>query len=120
RAAERPLFNPELGFGFESSDTNDNELHISQTFDRANERGARSRVAAGQVDVGRGELSLARRDLALDVLGALANYWSAHERAAVAEQRDEITARLADVVVARGRVGDATQADENLARLAGA
>lgn len=120
RAAERPLFNPEVGFGFDSSDTNDKSLRLSQTLDRANQRGARSRVASSQVDVGRQQLAIARRDLSLELLAALGNYWTAAELANVAARRDELMRRLDDVVAERGRVGDATQADENLARLASA
>lgn len=118
RAAERPLFNPEIGLDFDSADTDDKTLRLTQTLDRANERGARTRVASRALDVGRAQLAIARRDLSLELLAALGSYWTADQLAAVATRRDDLMQRLAGVVAERGRVGDATQADQNLARLA--
>jgi cobalt-zinc-cadmium efflux system outer membrane protein len=120
RAAKRPLFNPELGVSFDRSGTNDKRVDFAQTLDWADQRGARSRVAESQVGVGREQLAIARRDLSLELLTALGDHWTAAALADVATRRADLMQRLADVVTERGRVGDATQADRNLARLASA
>jgi len=118
RAASRPVFNPELELDVERSDTDDALLRLTQTLDVAGVRGARSRVAAGQVAAATQRLALSRRNLAVEVLSTLGAFWTTSELAALAERRLELLQRVADVAEQRARVGDATQADVNLAHLA--
>lgn len=118
RAASRPLFNPELELDFESSDVDDKTLRVTQTLDVAGRRSARTRVAERQVGATQQLLALSRRDLAVELLSTLGAYWTASELAGLAERRRELLERVAEVAEQRARVGDATQADLNLANLA--
>ncbi|HEX6995728.1 MAG TPA: TolC family protein [Gammaproteobacteria bacterium] len=118
RAAARPVFNPELELDVERADTDDASLRITQTLDVAGVRAARSRVADGEVRAATRRLASSRRDLAVEVLSTLGEYWTASELATLAERRFELLQRVADVAEQRARVGDATQADVNLASLA--
>jgi len=118
RAASRPIFNPELELDVASSDTDDTLLRVTQTLDVAGVRGARGRAADARVGAGVEQLALTRRDLAVEVLSTLGAYWTANELAALAERRLELLQRVADIAEQRARVGDATQADVNLAYLA--
>lgn len=118
RAASRPLFNPELELELESSDTDDKILRFTQTLDLAGRRTARARVADGHVGASAQRLALTRRDLAVEVLSALGAYWTARDAADLADQRLDLLDRVAQVAEQRARIGDATQADLNLAGLA--
>ena len=77
RAADQPLFNPELEFDYENSDIDTTTGGLSQTIDWADKRGARAAVAdSGQV-AANAELRSIRQGLATDLLRALANWHTA-------------------------------------------
>src|SRR5690606_33539300 len=89
-----------------------------QTLDLAGRRTARAQVAESQVGASAQRVALARRDLAVELLSALGAYWTARDAAGLADQRLELLDRVSAVVEQRARIGDATQADLNLASLA--
>lgn len=117
-AASRPLFNPEIELEIESADATEKRLRVSQTLDIAGRRAARTRVAEENVESAALRLAQVRRDLAVELLGALARYWTAAELSDLAAQRVTLLERVADVVGQRARVGDVMQTDVNLAELA--
>ena len=118
QAASRPVFNPELDIGFESSDTNDRLIGVSQTLDIGRQRSARRAVAGGELQVAERQLAGARQELAVELLAALAEYWTARELDALGVLRLDLMQRFADVAQQRQQAGDLTQVDLNVANLA--
>lgn len=118
QAAARPVFNPELETDFANSDTSDRVIALSQTIDRAGLRGARTAVAEQERRMTGQRLAASRRDIALELLSSLADYWSARELAALGVLRVELMERFRAVAEQRRAAGDLTQVDFNVAHLA--
>ena len=118
QAASRPVFNPELDVDFESSDTSDRVIGLSQTLDIGRQRGARRAVARGELNVAEHELAAARQELTVELLSALADYGTARELDALGVLRLDLMQRFADVAQQRQEAGDLTQVDLNVANLA--
>jgi cobalt-zinc-cadmium efflux system outer membrane protein len=120
RAADQPLFNPELEFEHESSDIDTTTGGISQTIDWAGKREARTGVAqAGQV-AAVAELRARRQALAAELLRALADWQSAEAIARLSKQQSELMARFARLAEQRRQAGDLDQVELDLAHLASA
>ena len=117
-AASRPVFNPELDVNFESSDTSDRVLALSQTLDWAGQRGARTEVADWEREVAEQTLAAERRDIAVELLATLAEYWTARELDALGILRLDLMQRFSGVAQQRRQAGDLTQVDLNVANLA--
>ena len=118
QAASRPVFNPEIGVDFESADTDDRVLALSQTLDIAGRRSARRSVASSERQVAELELAAERRDLTLELLSTLAEYWTARELDALGVLRIDLMQRFAEVAQQRQQAGDLTQVALNVANLA--
>jgi cobalt-zinc-cadmium efflux system outer membrane protein len=118
QAASRPLFNPEIGVDFENADTSDRVLALSQTLDVARQGNARTEVARSERQVAEQELAAARQGLTVELLSALADYWTTRELDALALLRVELMQRFAEVARQRQRAGDLNQVDFNVANLA--
>ena len=118
QAASRPVFNPEIGVDFESADTDDRVLALSQTLDVAGQRRARRAVASSERQVAEQQLAAARRDLTLELLSTLAEYWTARELDALGVLRIDLMQRFAEVAQQRQQAGDLTQVALNVANLA--
>jgi cobalt-zinc-cadmium efflux system outer membrane protein len=120
RAAEQPLFNPELEFDHENSDVDMTTGGISQTIDWADKRGARTAVAeSGQVATFADSRAI-RRALAADLLRALADWQTADSIARVSQKQAELMSRFARLAEQRRQVGDLGQVELDLAHLADA
>jgi cobalt-zinc-cadmium efflux system outer membrane protein len=120
RAADQPLFNPELEFEHESSDIDTTTGGISQTIDWAGKREARTGVAqAGQV-AAVAELRARRQALAAELLRALADWQSAEAIARISNKQSELMTRFARLAEQRRRAGDLDQVELDLAHLASA
>lgn len=120
RAADQPLFNPELEFEYESSDVDTTTGGISQTIDWAGKREARTGVAqSGQVAAVAG-LRARRQALAAELLRALADWQAADAIARVSEQQGELMTRFARLAEQRRQAGDLGQVELDLAHLAAA
>jgi len=118
-AADRPLFNPQLETSYVSSDTNDSVIALSQTIDRTDLRGARTTVAERERDTAATQLSIDRRDLAVEVLSTLADYWTARDLLTLSDLRADLAQRFADMAQQRFEVGDLVpQSRLNVAQLA--
>lgn len=79
RAAERPVYNPELEFDAENSDADVRSIGLSQTFDWSGKRHARSQVTLSERDEAEAELALLRRDFTTELLSAVTEYHAAEE-----------------------------------------
>lgn len=120
RAADQPLFNPELEFEYENSDIDTTTGGLSQTIDWADKRGARAAVAdSGQV-AANAELRSKRQDLATDLLRALADWHTAEAVVSVSEKQTALMTRFANIAEQRWKAGDLGQVELDLAHLAAA
>lgn len=117
-AADRPLFNPELGVELEDSASDLQAIGISQTLDIADERSARLSVANYEHEAARAKLSSARRRVSSELVIGLTEYWTAVGLDELAETRIELMKTFTDLTLQRQQAGDLTQVELNIANLA--
>ena len=117
-AADRPLFNPELGLELEDSAANLQAIGITQTIDIADERAARLNVADYEYQAARAGLADARRQISAELLSNLANYSTAVGLDELAETRIELMETFLELTRQRQQAGDLTQVELNIANLA--
>jgi len=120
RAADQPLFNPELEFEYESSDTDTTTGGLSQTIDWADKRGARTAVADSEQVAANAELRSKRQGLATNLLRALADWHTADAVVRVSEKQTTLMTRFVRIAEQRRKAGDLGQTELDLAHLAAA
>jgi len=120
RAADRPLFNPELELGYENTDITTAAGGFSQAIDWADKRGARTAVAEFEQAVASAELQSIRQTLATGLLQALADWHAAAAIKKVSEQQTLLMTRFARISERRRKAGDLGQVELDLAHLAAA
>lgn len=120
RAADQPLFNPELEFDYENSDVDTTTGGLSQTIDWTNKRGARTAVADSVQVAAKADLRSKRQRLATDLLRALANWHTADAVIRVSEKQATLMTRFARIADQRRKAGDLDQVELDLAHLAAA
>jgi cobalt-zinc-cadmium efflux system outer membrane protein len=118
RAADKPLYNPELEVDGEDAETRTAFLGVRQTFDWADKQGARTRVAAYQRSAAEADLAQSRQSLAVELLAAVGGVRTAHDLLRLAEERSRLMQRFADLAERRREAGDLGRVDLDLARLA--
>ena len=117
-AANQPLYNPDLDIEFEDAGDVTKTLELSQSIDWSDKREARTRVAALERERVTTELAGIRQEVAIELLTALANYHTAGELTALAEQRRTLMQRFLSLTEQRRQAGDSGQVELDLARLA--
>ena len=117
RAADQPLFNPELEFDYESSDVDTTTGGLSQTIDWADKRGARTAVADSGQAAANAELRSRRQGLATDLLRTLAAWHTAEAVVRVSEKQTSLMTRFASIAEQRRKAGDLGQVELGLAHL---
>ena len=120
RAAGQPLFNPELEFEYENSDSTTKAGGVSQTIDWADKRGARAAVADAKQVVVNNELRFQHQRLATELLRALANWHTADAVVGASEKQTTLMTRFARIAEQRRKAGDLNQVELDLAHLANA
>ena len=120
RAADQPLFNPELEFEYENSEIDTTTGGLSQTIDWADKRGARTAVANFEQAAADAELQLIRQALATGLLQALADWHTASAVNRVSEQQTTLMTRFARLAERRRKAGDLNQVELDLAHLVAA
>ena len=120
RAADQPLFNPELEFEYESSEVDTTTGGISQAIDWSGKREARTGVAESGRVAADAELRARRQALATELLRALADWQAANAIARVSEKQSELMTRFAHLAEQRRQAGDLDQVELDLAHLAAA
>jgi len=118
RAADRPLYNPDFDIDYEDAGSVTKTLGLSQSIDWGDKREAHTRVAALERERVVAELAGVRQELALELLTALADYHTAAELTALAEQRCSLMQRFLSLTEQRRQAGDLGQVALDLARLA--
>ena len=117
-AADQPLYNPELEFEYENSDTETTAGGISQAIDWADKRGARASVAQNELSVAEANRAAVRQSLAAEMLSTLAGYATAVAQQELGDQRGELMQRFGDLAERRRKAGDLAQVELDLANLA--
>jgi len=120
RAADQPLFNPELEFEHESSEVDTTSGGISQTIDWSDKRSARSSVAGFELENAQAEFLARRQQLATELLLALADWHTATAIVHIDKRQTELMTRFADLAEQRRKAGDLGQIELDLAHLAAA
>lgn len=118
RAADRPLYNPELDVEYERAEVNTTTVGVSQTVDWADKRAASAGVGARALAAARAELDRVRQQIALSWLRALSQKAAADATQALAERRRKLAERFVNLAQRRHTAGDLRRSDLNLARLA--
>jgi len=117
RAADQPLFNPELELEYENSDTTTVAGGLNQAFDWADKRGARTAVAEFKQVAASAELRSIRQTLATDLLLALVDWHAAVAIKQLSEEQTLLMTRFARIAERRREAGDLGQVELDLAHL---
>ena len=117
RAADQPLFNPELKLEYENSDTTTTAGGLNQAIDWADKRGARTAVADFKQAASSAELRSIRQTLATALLLALADWHAAVAIKQLSEEQTLLMTRFARIAERRRKAGDLGQVELDLAHL---
>lgn len=117
-AASRPLYNPELSFDAENSDSDTRSIGISQTLDWGGKRKARAAVAESDRMVVEAEYRAARWAVIVELLDGLAQHQTGVDRDALADSRQQLMQEFADLAQRRFDAGDLNKIEFELARFA--
>lgn len=120
RAADQPLFNPELEFDYENSEIDTTTGGVSQAIDWSDKRAARAAVAGFELEGARAEFHSRRQRLAADLLQALADWHTTGAVLRVSEKQVLLMSHFADLAERRRKAGDLGQVELDLAHLAAA
>ncbi|MBV1951255.1 MAG: TolC family protein [Cycloclasticus sp.] len=118
RAADQPLFNPEIEFEYERTDVDTKTAGFTQTIDWSDKRSAQTRLADISWQQSLIELAFQQQQLSAEVLLALASYQSSVESQRVAAKRKASMAKFVDIAKRRYDAGDLTEVNLSLAQLA--
>jgi cobalt-zinc-cadmium efflux system outer membrane protein len=120
RAADQPLFNPELEFEYENSEIDKTTGGLSQTIDWADKRGARAAIADSELVAAKADLRSRRHSIAADLLQALAGWHTTDAVVRVSEKQTTLMMRFARIAEQRRKAGDLNRVELDLAHLAAA
>ena len=118
RAAQQPLYNPELELEYEKTDIRTRTAGINQTIDWGDKRSSLSRIADHELMVAKTTLQQQRQELAANLLSALADYQNSLATKQVADKRHDLMSRFAALAKQRREAGDLAQIELDLAQLA--
>ncbi|MCU7959213.1 MAG: TolC family protein, partial [gamma proteobacterium symbiont of Bathyaustriella thionipta] len=120
RAADQPLFNPELELDYENADVSTYSGGVSQTIDWSDKRAARSSMADYELLSANASLIARRQTLATALLKALMDWHSANERLSISQKQADLIRRSVKLAERRRKAGDINQADLGLTRMVSA
>ncbi|HEB81238.1 MAG TPA: TolC family protein [Gammaproteobacteria bacterium] len=116
-AADKALFNPELELDAETAETDSAYVGLSQTIDWGDIRGARTERATSEKSAAQLAFESTRRDIATQLLAALADFHTTEALKTLAEQGNELMQRSARLAKQRFDAGDLGQVEVDLANL---
>ena len=118
RAANQPIYNPELDIEAERSDINTMSIGISQSIDWADKRSVLSHASNAEIRYALAELNNQRFSLAKKILTTLTNIEATRQFQTLAQQRVELMMEFASNTEKRQQAGDVGLQDTALARVA--
>ena len=118
RAANQPLFNPELEFEYERAGVDTKTAGITQTIDWGDKRLAQTHLADYKLQLSLTELTVAQQKLTAEVLLALVTYQASIDTLKITEKRSNSMSQFFSIAKQRYQAGDLTEVELALAQLA--
>lgn len=118
RAADQPLYNPELALDAETAEKSTSSIGVYQSIDWSDKRAARADVAAQELAIRQAQLGAVRQSVAGELLASIARLHSARAALQLTQNRAKLMQRFSDLSRDRARAGDINQVEFDLAQLA--
>lgn len=116
-AADRAVYNPELGINYQSADTDVYSLGLSQTIDWGDKRGATTQIAKLEAQILLTDINLERSQMLAERLLALAEQAQMNKALTFAEQQLSFTQAQLDIAEQRFAAGDLSDVELQLVKL---
>ncbi|MCL1139889.1 TolC family protein [Shewanella pneumatophori] len=116
-AADKAVYNPELGLGYQNATEDTYSIDISQTIDWANKRGAATRIAQLESEILFSSIILERNQMLAERLQALANQSQARKALEFQQQQFKLAKAQLDIARQRTEVGDLSSVELQLMQL---
>ena len=116
-AADRAVYNPELGLNYQNADTDTYSLGLSQTIDWGDKRGVATRLAQLEAQILLADISLERSQMLAERLLALAEQAQSNKALTFAEQQLRFTQAQLNIAEQRFAAGDLSDVELQLLKL---
>ena len=116
-AADRAVYNPELGLNYQNADTDTYSLGLSQTIDWGDKRGVATRLAQLEAQILLADIQLERSQMLAESLLALAEQSQSHKALTFAEQQLRFTQAQLNIAEQRFAAGDLSDVELQLLKL---
>lgn len=116
-AADRAVYNPELGLNYQNADTDTYSLGLSQTIDLGDKRGVATRLAQLEAQILLADIQLERSQMLAERLLALAEQSQSHKALTFAEQQLRFTQAQLNIAEQRFAAGDLSDVELQLLKL---
>ncbi|MFB2668063.1 TolC family protein [Shewanella xiamenensis] len=116
-AADRAVYNPELGLNYQNADTDTYSLGLSQTIDWGDKRGVATRLAQLEAQILLADIQLERSQMLAERLLALAEQSQSHKALTFAEQQLRFTQAQLNIAEQRFTAGDLSDVELQLLKL---
>jgi len=117
QAADRAVYNPELGLNYQNADTDTYSLGLSQTLDWGDKRGVATRRAQLEAQILFADIGLERGQMFAERLLALAEQAQARKALTFAEQQLRFTKAQLNIAKQRLAAGDLSDVELQLMQL---
>ncbi|MCL1145464.1 TolC family protein [Shewanella marinintestina] len=116
-AADKAVYNPELGLGYQNASEDTYSLDISQTIDWGDKRGVATRIAQLESEILLSSITLERNQMLAERLQALTNQSQARKALEFQKQQFNLAKGQLDIARQRTEVGDLSSVELQLMQL---
>ncbi|MCL1056709.1 TolC family protein [Shewanella gelidimarina] len=116
-AADKAVYNPELGVSYQNATDDTYTLDISQTIDWSDKRGAATRMAQLESEILLSDISLERNQMLAERLQALASQSQARKALQFQQQQFKLAKAQLDIARQRMELGDLSSVELQLMQL---
>ncbi|ABV85867.1 TolC family protein [Shewanella pealeana] len=116
-AADKAVYNPELGLGYQNASEDTYSLDINQTIDWGDKRGVATRIAQLESEILLSSIALERNQMLSERLLALTSQSQARKALEFQKQQFEIAKAQLDIARQRTEVGDISSVELQLMQL---
>ncbi|MCK8044982.1 TolC family protein [Shewanella sp. 1CM18E] len=116
-AADKAVYNPELGLGYQNATEDTYSIDISQTIDWGNKRGVATRIAQLESEILFSSITLERNQMLAERLQALTNQSQARKALEFQQQQFNLAKGQLDIARQRTEVGDLSSVELQLMQL---